>query len=159
MFSHREFGLVLSAIVMISAGSACADDDTILTFAARGSVTEFTLADLRDMDATTIETTTIWTDGLQEFTGVALHVLLSATGAEGSALAATAINDYSIEIPVSDAIPGGPIIAYERNGETMSLREKGPLWIVYPFDSNIEYQSEVTYSRSIWQLDRLELRD
>ena len=37
----------------------------------------------------------------------------------------------------------------------MSVREKGPLWVIYPFDSDPEYQTEVIYSRSIWQLDRI----
>jgi hypothetical protein len=40
----------------------------------------------------------------------------------------------------------------------MSLREKGPLWIIYPFDSSPEYQTELTYSRSIWQLNRIEVQ-
>ena len=70
---------------------------------------------------------------------------------------ATAINDYAVEIPVSDAVVGGPIVAYFLNGEPMSVRDKGPLWIVYPFDADPHYQTEVIYSRSIWQLDRIEL--
>ena len=47
------------------------------------------------------------------------------------------------------------LLAFERNGKPMSVREKGPLWIVYPYDSDAKFQSEVYYSRSIWQLDRL----
>ena len=43
------------------------------------------------------------------------------------------------------------------NGEIMSLRDKGPLWVIYPYDQNAAYRSEVTYSRSIWQLDRIEV--
>ena len=70
-------------------------------------------------------------------------------------LKAVAVNDYAVEIPVTDAVEGGPIIAWERNGSTMSVRDKGPLWLVYPFDSVPAYQSEVIYSRSIWQLDRI----
>ena len=50
-----------------------------------------------------------------------------------------------------------PLVAYEMDGETMSRRQKGPLWIVYPFDSDADFRSEVIYSRSIWQLDRLEI--
>jgi hypothetical protein len=37
----------------------------------------------------------------------------------------------------------------------MSLREKGPLWVIYPYDSDPAYRTEETYSRSIWQLNRL----
>ncbi|MFM7446066.1 MAG: oxidoreductase, partial [Tabrizicola sp.] len=58
---------------------------------------------------------------------------------------------------VSDAVEGGPILAYLQNGEPMSVREKGPLWVVYPYDLKAEYQTEVTFSRSIWQLVRLDL--
>jgi hypothetical protein len=38
----------------------------------------------------------------------------------------------------------------------MSIREKGPLWLVYPYDLNKAYQSETIYSRSIWQLVRID---
>jgi hypothetical protein len=70
---------------------------------------------------------------------------------------ATAINDYSVEIPLSDAVEGGPIIAYLMDGEEMSIRDKGPLWVIYPYDSDADFRSEVVFSRSIWQLDRLEI--
>jgi len=31
------------------------------------------------------------------------------------------------------------------------------LWIVYPYDSDNRFQSEIYFSRSIWQLARLTL--
>jgi hypothetical protein len=49
-------------------------------------------------------------------------------------------------------------VAYLRNGAEMSMRDKGPLWIVYPYDAKPDYQSELIYSRSIWQLDRIEVQ-
>ena len=39
----------------------------------------------------------------------------------------------------------------------MTLRDKGPLWLVYPYDADTAYQSEVIYARSVWQLDRIEV--
>ena len=50
-----------------------------------------------------------------------------------------------------------PIIAYEMNGKPMSRREKGPLWIVYPYDSAAKYRTELAHARSVWQLDRLDV--
>ncbi|MCZ8152715.1 MAG: molybdopterin-dependent oxidoreductase [Rhodobacteraceae bacterium] len=121
-------------------------------------VARFDLAMLQDLAATRIETTTIWTEGPQVFEGVSLIALIDALGAEGSVIAASALNDYTVEIPLSDAIPGGPILAYAQNGEPLSVRDKGPLWVVYPYDSKPEYQSEVIYARSIWQVKRMEIR-
>ncbi|KUF12602.1 molybdopterin-dependent oxidoreductase [Pseudoponticoccus marisrubri] len=114
---------------------------------------------LRAIDETDIATETIWTEGENVFTGVRLDLLLAHVGAEGDEIEAKAINDYAVSIPVSDAVEDGPIIAYEMDGRPMPLREKGPLWVIYPYSSSSAYRTEVIYSRSIWQLDRLHIPD
>ena len=119
----------------------------------------FGRAMLEAMDPITIETTTIWTDGPQTFTGVPLATLMERVGATGDSLSATAINDYAVEIPSDDWVEDGAIVAYLNNDEPMSVREKGPLWVVYPYDSDPAYQTEVIYSRSIWQLDRITVEE
>ena len=130
---------------------------TVVLVAEDGLTQEYTLSQLRALGAETFETETIWTTGLQRFTGVPLVDLIAPFNIEQGVLQARAVNDYMIEIPLSDAVEGGPIIAYERNGKTMPLRSKGPLWIVYPYDSNPAYKTEAIYSRSIWQLESLSL--
>ena len=114
---------------------------------------------LEAIGTTTIETTTIWTEDMQRFEGVSLIALVRELGLSGKNLRATAINDYAVEIPMSDAVEDGPIIAYRLNGETMSVRDKGPLWVIYPYSADAKYRTEVIYSRSIWQLDRIEALD
>lgn len=115
----------------------------------------FDLEMLRDIGATDIATETIWTSGTPVFTGVELAEFLDYLGAEGEVIDAQAFNDYAVAIPVSDAVEGGPILAYEMDGKVMSRREKGPLWVIYPYDASADYRTEVIYSRSIWQLDRM----
>lgn len=122
-----------------------------------GSVWHFTLSDLEALPATTIETTTIWTEGLQGFEGVLLADLLDHVSAESGTILAVALNDYAVKIPTSDATEIGPIVAYKRGGDILSVRDRGPLWIIYPFDGNEIYRSEEYYSRSIWQLNRIEI--
>ncbi|MFV0334260.1 MAG: oxidoreductase [Tropicimonas sp.] len=117
----------------------------------------FDMEALRALPSTRIETTTIWTEGRQSFEGVSLDVLLDHVGAAQGEIEASALNDYTVTIPTDDAVPGGPIIAYLHDGKEMSVREKGPLWIMYPFDDNESYRSEDYYARSIWQLDRLRI--
>lgn len=118
----------------------------------------FDRAMLEAMEPVEFTTTTTWTDGPQDFKGVLLLDLLELLGVSEGVLRAYAVNDYAVDIPVSDAVEGGPMVAYLLNGQPMSVRDKGPLWIVYPYDSSSEYRSEVIYSRSIWQLDRMEVR-
>lgn len=148
-----------AALVLCLAQPALADE-TVLTLS--GAVSQdtpltFDMAALKDLDATRFETTTIWTEGTQTFEGVSLATLLDHVGAADGTIRATALNDYAVTIPTADAVADGPIIAYARNGDAMSVRDKGPLWIVYPFDDNQTYRTEEYYSRSIWQLDRIEI--
>ncbi len=115
------------------------------------------LAQLAAMGMAEIKTSTIWTDGVQHFEGVPLATVLAAVGASGSALRVTALNEYAIDIPMTDAVPGGPLLAFRMNGVDLSPRDKGPIWLVYPYDKGGAFKQEVTYARSIWQLERIEV--
>ena len=123
----------------------------------QGETAAFDLDMLEGFEVTEFSTETPWTEGVQTFEGVSLKALMDALGVTEGTIKATAINDYAVDIPVADAVVDGPIIAFRRNGEPMSVRDKGPLWVVYPYDLNDAYQTEVVYSRSIWQLDRLDI--
>lgn len=115
----------------------------------------FDMAMLKALPHRSFATHTIWTRGEQRFEGVLLRDFLDRIGVDGGAIVASAANDYTVSIPASDATDPGPIIAYIRNGAPMSLRDKGPLWLVYPYDSDPVWRTEVVYSRSIWQLDHM----
>ena len=118
----------------------------------------FDLGMLEAIDPVQIETTTIWTEGVQVFRGVPLARLVQDVEAGGTVILVSALNDYTVEIPLSDAVEDGPILAYEQNGKRLSVRDKGPLWLVYPYDAKTEYQSEVVYARSVWQVAHMEFR-
>jgi hypothetical protein len=164
----RILALAAATFTALTFAASAADDgipvpqgDVILTLS--GEIGTTNVGDTLQFDRETfvalglqkVETSTIWTDGAQVFEGVSLSSLIERLGIEDGILFATAINDYTVEVPVSDAVEGGPIVAVLHNGEEMSVRDKGPLWIIYPYDKSSDYRSEVIYSRSIWQLDRI----
>lgn len=106
-----------------------------------------------------ITTNTIWTQGERHFTGVFMNKLLEALDVQGDMVVVQAINDYRAEIPIADAMTNSALIAYAMDGRQLGVRDKGPLWLVYPFDVNPRYRSEVYYARSVWQIDRLQIED
>ena len=156
---RTSLGIIFTAVLLSPAN---ADDvvttktDIILTVSSGMDVLTLDRSDLSKLTVTSFDTSTIWTDGIHTFTGLSVKTLIDLIGVTNGMLRATAINNYAIEIPVSDAVTEGPIIAYLMDDKEMSVRDKGPLWVVYPYDSNPDYRSEVVYSRSIWQLDRIE---
>ncbi len=40
----------------------------------------------------------------------------------------------------------------------MPIRDKGPLWLVYPYDSNPDLNTDKYYSRSVWQIKELNVQ-
>lgn len=120
---------------------------------------EFDLDMLRSLGLRTVTTDTIWTDGPSTFEGVAMRHLLQAVGAEGSMLTLVAVNDYSVSFPLSDLAEDAPLLAFARDGAPMSLRDKGPIWAIYPYDEKPEYRTELIYARSVWQLVRISVHD
>lgn len=161
---NRAFALSAALFVHFFSVSPVMAADVILTISgpspSDGSEinVSYDLEALQALPKTSFTTSTMWTEGPQAFDGVLLKDILDANGITEGTISATAINDYAIDIPVSDAVVGGPILAYALNGAPMSVRDKGPLWLVYPYDQNADYQTEVVFSRSIWQLNRITIQ-
>jgi len=107
---------------------------------------------------TSFSTSTPWYDGQHKFEGVPLATLLDTVGAAGDRLVVTALNDYVTEIPVEDARKFGVLLALKRDGQYMPVSDKGPLFIIYPFDSNSALKAQVYYKRSAWQVSRIEVK-
>jgi hypothetical protein len=146
---------------------AWADDFTApkgeVLLTIKGSIAATNLGDSLQLDQdqlaalpqTSFTTSTTWTSGTPTFQGVLLKDLIAAVGATGKTITLKAANDYAITLTTDDVKQDAPLLAYLMDGKTMSLREKGPVWMVYPYDQNDAYRTEETYSRSIWQLTEI----
>jgi hypothetical protein len=115
----------------------------------------FDRAKLEALGMQAIETKTPWYKDVVKFEGVSLDKLMRSVGAKGDRVVAIALNDYSVEIPMEDFAKHNVILALKRDGEYMSVRDKGPLFVVYPYDSDPELRSQKYYSRSAWQVKQL----
>lgn len=118
----------------------------------------FDLAMLEALPHSSFTTATIWTDGPQTFEGARITDLLTRLGSDAGEIKAVATNDYEIRFPVKDASDHGGLIAYRANGALLPPGNKGPLWIVFPYDSDPLLQSERFQSQSIWSLATMTLR-
>ncbi len=117
---------------------------------ATGAV--FDLAMLEQLPQHNFTTMTPWGKAPIKFTGPLLRDVLAAAKASGTTLKAAALNDYQTSIPLSDAQKFDVILAHKMDGQAIPVKTKGPLFIVYPYDSKPELQSTTYYERSAWQL-------
>ena len=167
--SRRDLLPLLAAATAIPASAAQPEQlkmpsgEVILTIS--GAITNLNAPGTALFDVTMLEqigveritTTTPWLEGLITFEGVRMSKLLTIVGAKGNNVIAYAANDYTSEIPISDYSTYPAIIALKRNGEYLPADGQGPLWIIYPYNTSPVLQQQKFYSRSVWQLQRLEI--
>lgn len=113
---------------------------------------------LADVGQTELQTSTPWTDGVQTFEGVLARTLFERLEATGDTVVATALNDYKVEVPITDFLNYDVILATTMNGQQMQVSDKGPVWIVYPRDQVPELQNRKLHDRWVWQLKSLQVK-
>jgi len=118
---------------------------------------QFDMAMIEKLPQHSFTTLTPWEKQPIQFTGPLLRDVLAAVKAKGGVIKAMALNDYQSSIPVEDAMKFDMVLAHKINGQPISVKTKGPLFIVYPYDAKPELRSAVYYERSPWQLKSLTL--
>jgi len=150
--------MALAALLLSPAVSA---QDGPVLLEINGNVEQtrtFTLAQLQALGVASMATSTAWTDGTRQFEGVLVRDVLATIGPITSDyVRARALNDYQADIPISDFFNFDVILAWSMDGQALSRRDKGPLWIVYPRDSLPQLSEERYEHRWVWQLNELSL--
>jgi hypothetical protein len=122
-----------------------------------GGVARFDMAMLDALEGRAATLETPWTSGKVTFEGPFGRSLLKAVGAEGTVLKISALNDYAASVPIEDLRDHDTILATRFNGKPMTVREKGPIFLIYPFDKEASLYTEVYFSRSVWQIKSIKV--
>lgn len=126
-----------------------------ISAANKGDAAEFDRDMLESIGTESFTTETPWYPGPVKFEGVSLNKLMQRVGAKGQTLSVIALNDYSSDIPFEDFQKYNVILALKQNGDYMSVRDKGPIFIMYPFDSDSVLKHQTYYGRAVWQVSKI----
>ena len=164
----RHWIVALLVVVALAVGlptSAAAQcvRDAFLTIGSPAAATgagqasvHLTEAQLLALPISTITTSTEWTP-LSRFDGPLLSDVLKLAPVQGKMLHIFALDDYSISIPWSDMAQYGVILAHTQDGQRMSRRRFGPLFVIYPRDKFASLQTPTTVAKFIWQVCRIDV--
>lgn len=162
MLSRRQVVTVLAALpaVLLTPLRATAARAMLQVRGAIGDIgsdgqVSFDAAAFDALPQTRFVTTTPWHDVPVEFSGVAARDLFAAVGARGENLQLIALNDYVVEAKASDIVMGDGLFATRQNGVPMPVSDKGPVFLVFPFDQRPDTQHQTYYSRAVWQLTEI----
>lgn len=157
-------GTVAALALLAGPGASLArSDETLLVLrnpalnAEHGEI-RFTRSDLVARDWHTIKTGNQFISGVGTFRGPMVSDVLSLIGrANATKARLTAVNQFYAEVEIAEFARFGAILAMEMNGRALSLRDFGPIWVMYPIDDHSELQDSRYNSRLVWQLSEIEL--
>jgi len=123
----------------------------------QGDSAAFDMAMLEAVTQHSFTSKTPWFQQPRKFTGPLLRDLLALVGAHGHTLRVAALNDYRIDVPADDSRRFDVMLARLIDERPIAVRDKGPLFMIYPFDSYPALRNALYYSRSVWQLKTIDV--
>lgn len=119
---------------------------------------DFDRAMLEALGVASLEATSPWADGRHMFHGVLARDVMLAVGAQGRQITASAHDDYTVDIPVSDFMRYPVLLAMRMDGKYLHIRNQGPLLIVYPRDDYTELATPALTRKSVGMLREIIVR-
>jgi len=151
MHMQKIWGATLAGALLALPSFSLAQD--ILTVTTSKQSKGFTLEELLALPQTVVVTANDYVDPPAAFQGPLLRTILKMFEIPKDAdLNMVALNDFTSTVPASDAFDYDVILAVLRDGEAMPVREKGPIWVIYPMDDNPELRGDIYNGRLVWQL-------
>lgn len=149
--------MLVLLIALAPAGLAATGPALQLMAADQSQPLDLSLEQLEAMPQVTIKTENEFSDGLVTYRGPLVRDVLAQAGLDKlETVRFVAANDYYVDIPTRDFSDFDAILAMEANGEKLSRREKGPLWLMYPISDYAALKDPIYLRRLIWQVVRIE---
>ncbi len=151
------WAIMLLALVALAPAAGADPTDPALVVVRGPRAVELTLGDLDALPKMTVVTENDFVDGKVTYRGPLVRDVLGRLALDrAEKVRFLAANDYYIDIPINDFLTYDVILAMEADGHRLSLRDMGPLWLMYPISANPELRSPIYIPRLIWQLVRIE---
>ncbi|GAA3549401.1 molybdopterin-binding protein [Zobellella aerophila] len=121
---------------------------------------DYTLSQLQALPQVNITTSHFWVQDPHTYSGPALRQLLAPLFAHTTIKTLTlgALNGYSVAVDWAKVTPYDPILAWQDNGYGMSRRDKGPLWLMLPYDRVPVLQQAELIHFMVWQLRNIKVQ-
>lgn len=151
---------ILVFIVAAGIGSITLSETVLIVSSASGDAEKvLALEDLLALEQVEITTSNEFVDGKKVFKGPLVRdILILCRASDAVQVSLIAANDYQVEVDAHEFFDYDAILALSMDGEMLSKRDKGPIWVIYPMSDHAELRKPVYNSRLIWQLVRMEYR-
>jgi len=148
----------LSLLLLLFLPFVSVNASQLTIFDQSGKKHSLTREQLLSLPQHEISTELPWIEGQSSYSGVDLNEVLKSIDVSMSKhVTLVALNDYKISVPNEDFEKYKPIIAIKQDGEFMSVRDKGPFWLIYPLSSKPDINNTDFHAKMIWQIRDIHL--
>ena len=150
--------LLIFMTVIMSSVSAMAIGAPALEIRSGGQKLVLEREELEAFPQTTVITRSPYFDGEVAFSGPTLKRIIENFGLSGETqITFRALNDYQVSGNLEEVLGLDAIIATRINSNLMSIRERGPFWIILPLSDRPELDDENYHRFMVWQLNAIRL--
>ncbi|WP_022942330.1 molybdopterin-binding oxidoreductase [Psychromonas hadalis] len=151
----------LLSLLLFLAHSLFASEKVLLNIhSVSQSVNEFyTLKQLQKLPQHEIKITIPWTDEEHIYKGPYLEDVFSSAGIEGRWLTLYALDHYQVSFNYQRIKKYNPILGLQIDGELLTIRSKGPIWLILPVNEYKELEAAVYNDYMVWQLIKINSED
>jgi len=155
--------LVLSLIMPESRAQVLAKPKGPVVLTVSGQISQHNLGNTAVFDAAMLQalpvqeliTRTPWEKNVMTFSGPSLKALLHTVGSRGKTIRLSALDNYEASVPMDDVTRFDPVLAIRVDGKPLTIRSRGPVRVMYPFDHFPEINIELYSGRAVWQLQHI----
>lgn len=135
------------------------EDNVLLKIQSNDKLFLLTKKDFEEYKQYEIKQNTLWTNHLTTFKGPLLSDILNDLNIKSKTLTFVAANNYKITIDTSDFYTYKIILTTHIDGKELTVRTRGPLWLMYPWGENSTLKQQSYYEKAIWQLKEITVNE
>jgi hypothetical protein len=126
---------------------------------AENRTVQFSMRQLLAFEQHEVLTANDFVEGKKLFSGpLARDIVKRADMGPATMVLMTAANDYTVQVPLTEFYDYDVILALSMEGRKFTLRDKGPIWLIYPMSDFAELRDPFYNHHLIWQLVKMELK-
>jgi hypothetical protein len=152
----KSFLSIVGLFLFLVSGQGLAAPTLELTNGNESTVLDW--SDLESLPQATIKTASPYFEGEVEFSGPTLRSVINQIDAsEKKKITFIALNNYRVSGDITKLLSMDAIVATRQDGKTMSIRQRGPFWVMLPLSDRPELDHEDFHRFMVWQLDQIKL--
>ncbi len=129
-------------------------DEVVLTIFEEGEPLQKYSQKMLDVhpESFSLSTMTPWTNAVDQYKAIPLKSILGSIINKYDTLHLKAENGFEVHENIRFLLDADAFLAFKKNGQFMRLRDKGPVWLLFPYSQRPKLDDAFHNQVAVWML-------